>query len=354
MNVHCLTNRRDDPEGGPVASPTAKNVPCDDIDAFSRLFDGVRLESVQLSPGKFDASVAFAPIEEASIHLSRCACTVEMRMKVDPDRFLFCVCIGEDTEDLVFGARDPASWIFVLPPEGGAAMPAPENSTLLTLSVAGKAILENDILVPEARTWFEKVRPEGAFVRSKRLASRLREDVMLPLLGGPRASMTGSPKSGQSVGEAMMSGIMSAFSLEWLIHGGLEVDRRTPASDRYFRARRLICEHDFTIGDGLNGALSRLGSMRSVEQAFASHVKMGPHSYARAIRLHNARQRLRDKRYSGESVGNIAACEGFWDCSRFALYYRKHFGEQPSQTRKKAKTRQGSPDFCSFAGRFRQ
>nr|WP_319384651.1 helix-turn-helix domain-containing protein [uncultured Roseibium sp.] len=353
MNVHCLMDRRGDAEKRPDESPAAKSFACDDIDQFSGLFHGVTLEGIQLSPGKFDANVVFAPMNEASIHLSQCAHTVEMRMDVEPERFLFCVCIGEDNEEQVFGARDPASWIFVLPPEGGAAMPAPENSTLLTLSVASKVILESEILIPEARAWFETVRPEGEFVRSKRLASRMKEDVMLALLGGTGRSLNGGSKSGQSVSEAMMSGIMSAFSLEWLIHDGIEVDRRTPAADRFFRARRLICEHDFTIGDGLNDALSRLGSTRSVEQAFASHVKMGPHSYARAIRLHNARRRLCDKHYSGESVGNIAAFEGFWDCSRFALYYRKHFGEQPSQTRKKRMIRQGSPNFPSLAGRFR-
>ncbi|WP_422041773.1 helix-turn-helix domain-containing protein [Roseibium sp.] len=63
---------------------------------------------------------------------------------------------------------------------------------------------------------------------------------------------------------------------------------------------------------------------------------MGPLSYARLVRLHNARQKLRDGKFDRESIGNIAAQEGFWEWSRFTSYYGKHFGELPSQTREHA------------------
>ncbi|WP_434054772.1 MAG: helix-turn-helix domain-containing protein [Roseibium sp.] len=350
MNIHCPVDRSDDPEN-PAA---AKRVDCEDLNEFSGMFDGVELEGIQLSPGKFDGNVVLAPMDEASIHISKCAHAIEMRMKVDPDKFLFCICLGDGHESLVFGARDPGSWIFVLPPGGAAAMPVPEDCTLLTLSIARDAILDSDLLVRNAKTWFGRIRTDGAFVRSKRLTSRMKEDILLAHLGTEGGTGIANQKPGQTVCQAMISGLMSAFSLEWLVNSRFTVDHRTPAADRFFRARRLISEHDFVIGDGLNDALSRLGSMRSVEQAFASHVRMGPHSYARAVRLHNARRRLQDSRYSSESVGNIAAREGFWDCSRFALYYRKHFGEPPSETRKKTMVRRGCPNFSSLARRFRR
>ncbi|WP_306142137.1 helix-turn-helix domain-containing protein [Roseibium sp. MMSF_3412] len=353
MNIHCPLDGRDQPEAVASEPSAARSFRCSDLEQFSKLFDGLELEGIQLSPGKFDGSLVVTSMEEASIHISRCVHAMEMRMRVGPKRFLFCVCLEDDSKELVFGARDPGSWIFLLPPEGCAAMPAPQDCTLVTMSISSEAILESPFLGPETRNWFSAIRQEGTFLRSKHLASRVKEDVTLALLGAESGSAITPPKSDRSVCQAMLSGIMSAFSLEWLVHGGFEIDRRATATDRYFRARHLICEHDFTIGEGLNDALSGLGSARSVEQAFSSHVKMGPHSYARAIRLHNTRQRLRDKRYADESVGNIAAQEGFWDCSRFALYYRKHFGEQPSQTRKKAMVRQRSPDFASAFKRFR-
>ncbi|WP_420334631.1 helix-turn-helix domain-containing protein [Roseibium sp.] len=353
MNIHCPLDDRDQPETVFLGSSVAKSFLCSDLEQFSKRFDGLQLEAIQLSPGKFDGNLVVAPMEEASVHISRCVHALEMRMKVEPKRFLFCVCLDNDSEDLVFGARDPGSWIFLLPPGGCAAMPAPQDCTLITMSISSEAILESPFLGPDTKHWFSTIRPEGTFLRSKHLASRVKEDVTLTLLGAESGSAIMHRKSNRSVCQAMLSGIMSAFTLEWLVHNGFEVDRRATATDRYFRARHLICEHDFTIGEGLNDALSGLGSVRSVEQAFSSHVKMGPHSYARAIRLHNTRQRLRDKRYADESVGNIAAQEGFWDCSRFALYYRKHFGEQPSQTRKKAPVRQRSPDFASTFRRIR-
>lgn len=353
MNMHCPLDSSGALEKITSEAPEAKNFRCGDLEQFSSLFDGLNLEGIQLSPGKFDGSVTVAPMEEASIHISHSVQALEMRMTVDPDRFVLCVCLCEDSGGLVFGTRDPGSWIFLLPPGGKAAMPAPENCTLVTMSIAGEAILESEFLGVDTRDWFGKMPQEGIFLRSKHLASRMKEDVTLAFFGAESGSAVNNRKSGQSVCQAMLSSIMSAFSLEWLVHSGFEVDRRTTATDRFFRARRLIWEHDFTVGVGLNDALSGLGSGRSVEQAFASHVKMGPHSYARAIRLHNSRRRLLDRSNSGESVGNIAAREGFWDCSRFALYYRKHFGEQPSETRKKTGGKRGSSSFGSHARRFR-
>lgn len=353
MNMHCPLDGGGELEEMASEAPAAKNFSCSDLEQFSNLFDGLNLECIQLSPGKFGGNVTVAPMKEASIHISHCVQALEMRMKVDPDKFVLCICLTEDSDGLVFGTRDPGSWVFLLPPEGRAAMPAPENCTLVTMSFNSKAIFESEFLDVDARNWFSETRQEGTFLRSKHLASRVKEDVTLAVLGAETGSAIENQKQDQSVCQAMLSSIMSAFSLEWRVHSGFEVDRRTTATDRFFRARHLICEHDFTIGDDLNNVLSRLGSGRSVEQAFASHVKMGPHSYARAIRLHNARRRLLDSSKSGESVGNIAAREGFWDCSRFALYYRKYFGEQPSETRKKTGSKRGPPNFGSLARRFR-
>ena len=275
MNIHCPIDRRDELERFITKSSAATHYKCSDLAQFSNLFDGLQLEGIQLSPGKFDGSVVLATMEDASIHISQSVHAIEMRMKVNPDRFLVCVCLCEDSDDMVFGARDPGSWLFLLPPGGCAAMPAPENCTLVTLSIASKAIVESEFLGPDIRAWFSKIRPEGIFLRSKHLASRVREDITLAFWGAESGAAPGNQKSDQSVCQAMLSSIMSAFSLEWLVHDGIEVDRRATATDRYFRARHLICAHDFTNGDGLNDALSRLGSARSVEQAFSSHVKMG-------------------------------------------------------------------------------
>ena len=89
------------------------------------------------------------------------------------------------------------------------------------------------------------------------------------------------------------------------------------------------------------GAKSKTGRATGLEKVrqVSEHVNMGPRSYARIVRLHNARRKLREERYFDESIGNIAAQEGFWDWSRFTAYYSKHFGELPSATRRKAMSR---------------
>ncbi|WP_422038640.1 helix-turn-helix domain-containing protein [Roseibium sp.] len=55
--------------------------------------------------------------------------------------------------------------------------------------------------------------------------------------------------------------------------------------------------------------------------------------YLRVLRLNRARRKVGDRAFSGQSIGDIAAEEGFWDWSRFTNYYRRQFGELPSETR---------------------
>lgn len=318
-----------------ATSSVFRSFTCNEPEHFSRLFDGVALEGIQLSSGKFSGSVVFALLDWISIHISRCAQSVEMRMETDQDKFLLCVCLQEGPDGFVFGLKDPGSWIYVLPPGGKAAMPAPENCTLLLLTVDSDAMLENEFLRPEAKSWFGALKGEGIFVRSKRLASQLREDVLLSLLGTEGLPFASGRKNAHELCQALISSILSSLSLEWMVKKRFATERLTPASERFFKAQRVIAEHDFGLNAGLGDALAELGSTRSLEMAFSSHVKMGPNTYTRVIRLHNARQKLRDADFLEESIGNVAAREGFWDWSRFTADYSKHFGEQPSETRRK-------------------
>ena len=89
------------------------------------------------------------------------------------------------------------------------------------------------------------------------------------------------------------------------------------------------------IGRIKSGALRELGSQRSLEKAFSDFAFMGPLAYLRVARLHNARRKLLDPGRTDQSIGDIAAEEGFWDWSRFTSYYRRQFGELPSRTRER-------------------
>ena len=76
-------------------------------------------------------------------------------------------------------------------------------------------------------------------------------------------------------------------------------------------------------------------SRRTIETVFSNMVGLPPVKYHQIYRLNRTRQKIRDLQHINDSIGDIAAEEGFWDWSRFSSYYRKHFGERPSETRKK-------------------
>lgn len=308
----------------------------DDLEHHASLFRGVALESIQLSPGAFEGSVLSAVVDRISIHVSQSMQAIEQCMKVDQDKFLFCICLCENCKDTVFGVQGAGSWIYVLPPGGEAIAPTPIQCPLLLMTVECQALLNSDNLVPDVGNWFRTLKRDGEFVRSQRLASRIQDDALMTLQSAKGILTANGTRTAQIIHQAMISSIAAGFSLEWLERGDFAVVHRTPALDRFLKARHLLAARDLYQGSEGNDALSKLGSKRSVEQAFSEHVNMGPRSYARIVRLHNARRKLREQRFFNESIGNIAAQEGFWDWSRFTAYYSKHFGELPSATRRKA------------------
>ena len=83
----------------------------------------------------------------------------------------------------------------------------------------------------------------------------------------------------------------------------------------------------------------RLGcTPRSIQSTFAVQGTPNPSQYLRAVKLNRVRRDLLDGRRNGESIGDIAARHGFWNWSRFSQYYRRQFGELPSQTKARLRT----------------
>jgi transcriptional regulator GlxA family with amidase domain len=72
-------------------------------------------------------------------------------------------------------------------------------------------------------------------------------------------------------------------------------------------------------------------STRALFLSFRRYVGMAPMSYVHDVRLDRARCELRS---SGGSVTDIAQRCGFSHMGRFALAYRRKFGEAPSVTRR--------------------
>ncbi len=73
-------------------------------------------------------------------------------------------------------------------------------------------------------------------------------------------------------------------------------------------------------------------SRRTLQSAFHDSTGMRPVEYLRAVRLNEARRRLRDASEPSTTVSRVANDLGFSHLSHFAVHYKKLFGERPSQT----------------------
>ena len=76
-------------------------------------------------------------------------------------------------------------------------------------------------------------------------------------------------------------------------------------------------------------------SERTLEYAFQERYKMTPTNYLRFYRLNGAHKALRAADPASTTVTKVATDWGFWHFGDFASYYRKVFGQRPSDTLKK-------------------
>lgn len=79
-------------------------------------------------------------------------------------------------------------------------------------------------------------------------------------------------------------------------------------------------------------------SQRSLLYAFHSVVGVSPSHYFKLARLTNAHRKLVVAKPTEITVAQIARDCGIGELGRFAVEYRKHFGESPSTTLKRQKT----------------
>lgn len=82
---------------------------------------------------------------------------------------------------------------------------------------------------------------------------------------------------------------------------------------------------------------------RTLEAQFRRHLHTTPLGWVRRLRLARARQQLLSA--DGDAnVTEVAMASGFPQLGRFAAYYRRQFGELPSQTLKAARGQAGNED----------
>ena len=98
-------------------------------------------------------------------------------------------------------------------------------------------------------------------------------------------------------------------------------------AEEFLRARlnRVVGEMELCAELGVSG--------RSLRLAFKEMFGMSAIAYHQILRLHAIRDVLKTAESEAFSIGQIASRFGFEHAGKFSGYYRRQFGELPSQTR---------------------
>lgn len=287
----------------------------------------------QLTPGPFTGRVLKIHTGRVLIVVEKYNQVLETAGMLPGDCFTFGAVIPRGA-DIAWGAdtASDAGQVMVAPPLAEGLGVLPPVFWCVGAQVQKDALLAHPALLPEVADWLCGLRRRPVTVTSSQLAERFREDTLSALETMVSHS---DPEFRNLVDNAFLLGLVVGFNFEWLRQNSYSTLKPSRARKRFMQARQLLLSAREDVAPSYRSSLKELGSPRMFEQAFSSQVQMGPLAYSRVVRLNNARRRLLDETHGEESIGDIAAREGFWDWSRFTSHYRRQFGELPSETRRR-------------------
>jgi AraC family ethanolamine operon transcriptional activator len=308
----------------PAAAPISYRV--QDLEALNRVISGSAFEVIQPRPGLLDASVSHAKAGELSVDQGNINLPMRVRGSLDPHRYT----IG----------------LFKPGPEAAYNGHPVGSSTLLWFAPGG----ELDGHHREAHQWTAVTlpaewmaamaaaarRPRNVFSLVACRALRPEPDDLRDIQWAADAIVQGrTSNDGQVIDEGWLaSSVRDSLSASY---SGFDepVGRETPHTIAQFRIARQAERHmrerlaEPIPIDEL--CITLRVSRRYLEYAFRSAFGISPSRYARLLRLHEVRRRLRQPG-AETTVTHEALRMGFNHLSQFAIQYKKIFGESPSTT----------------------
>jgi AraC-like DNA-binding protein len=118
------------------------------------------------------------------------------------------------------------------------------------------------------------------------------------------------------------------------------IDRRDSLAARIVQAGKvremLTEENDMTLGD----ICREIGySSRAVRRTFLEVYGVSPSQYRLAVRLSRVREELKQNPEATGAISFSASRQGFSHMGRFSGQYRRQFGETPSETLRRYRSR---------------
>jgi AraC family transcriptional regulator, ethanolamine operon transcriptional activator len=298
------------------------------IDAALRMMQDWQLETLQMSPGKINYSLAMRRFGSVQIIREKTDKTLLKRGSSPPGTLVFSIAVEADGTGWFFG-HEVAPRVSLL--VDGQRLPeilTPRGFDLVYLTVNRQWLIEQ-VAARGSGHLASYLQQHHSIALWHDRSTRL-DQLFTPLLEQDAQQDLDYSKTQSAVLDSILLALTSAQRLEPVTDSS-----RKQLIDR---ARMMLMRNtseQATVAD----VAAHLGiSRRHLQTCFNLSVGFGATEFVKAERLNLVRQELFAARDAGRvtSIGDLAANRGFWHLSRFAAYYREMFGELPSETLRQA------------------
>jgi AraC-like DNA-binding protein len=296
----------------------------EDVDAMAAAAaDGLTAEYVQLESRPFTGHWLALYTPTMVVQVAREDISVARRLRVPLDRWALVVpiMVAESARWNATAVRPDEALICGPGEECFAFDPGGTRFAVFSFEPGTATARRLSVLARECA-------PSGVAVFRGDEAYALRRD-LIALTQGVRPQTLGL---GRSVQTAVAHALPRGGQVESFV-GRSQIVRRV---ENFFRHH---------VGEPLSIAqLSSVAgvSERSLRNAFYDVYTTSPKRYLRLWQLHQVRRALRAVTSAAGTVTDVATLHGFYELGRFAGEYKALFGEAPSQTLHKARTRKTS------------
>ena len=307
-----------------------------ELDQLRDLARGASVEVVQLKPGIMHGVIAHADFGDSSLHLNRLSLPARGWGAVASDRWTF-VAFPRTVEGRFNSFDLNSDRMLVYPPggefEGTITRPFQDWVFTVTLDSMLRACEPFPLRISSKLPGGLKcLRPDPAILR------RLRDFAQQAM-----AVIGESPKllHDHRVRRALDLRLVDMVT-QTLLSSGEEPKRRRKIRSHW----QLVRQAEDHLRSNLDGLVSITKlcaatgvSERTLRNAFDHVIGVPPNAYLRAVRLSRVRTELEQSSPSQSAITAVAMRWGFVHLSRFSQDYKRFFGELPSETLRRSRTR---------------
>jgi AraC-like DNA-binding protein len=201
------------------------------------------------------------------------------------------------------------------------------------LAAAGRALVGRDLSAPAVT---HPIRPSPPLVRRLLNLHKAAAD-----LAATAPDMLAHPEVAKAIEQALVNAMIACLTDPAAVQRGSSSHQRLAVMRRFEQLLQANKEQPLYMAEVC--AQLRV-SDRTLRSQCKEHLGMGPHRYLWLRRMHLARRALALADGTSTTVTDIAMDHGFAELGRFAVSYRKLFGETPSVTLRRP------PDHRLFSG----